>query len=170
MGHPWVIASSAFFFVPTLLAFFRQSLLVTIIYFNAALFSTLYHVHDEKQYADLDVMWASLAVLISLVMLAVVALHYAPWNWRVFLPFAFGIAGFIVYFVGGQASDTCVAEGDDDYDLFHSLWHLFVGLAGLFIVWTPVDLSEASVSYGELYMKIIKNYCTNTVSEKSLLK
>jgi len=168
-GNPWVIASSAFFFIPAILALFRQSLVVAIIYFNAAIFSTLYHVSDQKQYAELDVIWASLAILISLVMLAVISLYYAPWNWRVFLPFMFGISGLIVYFVGGQCSDTCQTN-DHHYVLYHSLWHLFIGLAGLAVVWTPVKLQEAQFSYGELYLKIYANYNNNRLNEKSFLR
>ena len=170
MGHPWVVASSAFFFLPAFISFFRQSAIITIIFFNAALFSTLYHIHNEDQYAELDVLWASLAVLAALTLMTVIAQHYAPWNWRILLPFILGFTGFILYFVGGQNSSTEEAEKSDDYDLYHSLWHVFVGLAGLVIVWTPVDLSEAKVSYGELYLKIIKKYCPTKVTEKTLLQ
>ena len=164
-GNPWVVASSAFFFAPAVVSLFRQHLIVTIIYTNAALFSTLYHVHNEQEYADLDVVWASLAVAVSMLLLAVLALHYAPWNWRVFLPFALGLAGMIVYFVAGQAFDAEEAR-TEHYEIYHSLWHLFVGLAGLILVWTPVDLREANLSYGELYLKISKRMGIYPVGKK----
>lgn len=167
-GHPWVIASSALFFIPAVLAFFTQSLIVTIIFVNSATFSTLYHVKNEKQYADLDVVWASLAVAVALVMLAILSLHHAPWNWRVLLPVVFGVAGFVLYFSGGQASDTCDIENDGDYDVFHSLWHLFVAMAGTTLVLTPVDLSESQLSYLDLAKKISKNYNKTKFNEKTL--
>jgi predicted membrane channel-forming protein YqfA (hemolysin III family) len=170
MGHPWVVASSAFFFLPALISFFRQNVVVTIIFFNAALFSTLYHVHDQDQYAELDVLWASLAVLTALTLLAVIAQHYAPWNWRVILPFLLGLTAFVLYFVGGQISETEEAEKRDDYELYHSLWHLFVGLAGLVLAWTPVNLAEANLSYKDLYSKIVKGYSTTEVTERTLLQ
>lgn len=169
-GHPWVIASSALFFIPAVLAFFTQSLIVTIIFTMSATFSTLYHVKSEKQYAELDVVWASLAVAVALVMLAIQSLHHAPWNWRVSLPVIFGVAGFVLYFVGGQASDTCDIEKSPEYDLFHSLWHLFIAMAGTVLVLTPVDLSESQLSYLKLAKKISRNYNRIKFNEKSLLK
>lgn len=161
MGSPWVIASSAFLFIPALIALLRQSIVVAIVLFNAAMFSTLYHVNDQQAYAEMDVVWASLTVLISLTMLALLAARYPPWNWRIILPFLLGVAGIIVYFVGGQYHDSAEMEADNEnnhYDLWHSLWHFLVGTAVLLIVWTPVDLSEASMSYAELSRKIQRNF------------
>lgn len=168
MSNPWVVASSAFFFVPAVIAFLRQSLLVAIVYIMSALFSTLYHTSNELDYGDMDVMWASMAILVSLVMLAIIAMHYAPWNWRVVLPVAFGVTAVVLYAVGGQNMDS--TSKDSNYDLYHSLWHLFVGLAGIVLAWTPVDLTEVQYSYPELYVKIHTNYTKIPLNNKTLFR
>lgn len=169
MTNGFVVASSAFLFVPTLVSFFRQSLIVTIVFFNAALFSTLYHTADEQEYEQLDLIWASLAVFTALVLLAAIARNFPPWNWRVILPVFLGLTAFIIYFSAGHSNDLSDTNSDQ-YTLWHSLWHLLVGLAGLFLVWTPVNLNDANVSYGELYQDIVRKYCTTSFNKKTVLK
>lgn len=165
-ANPWVVASSAFFFVPGLIAFLRQSIIVAIVFLMSALFSTLYHTSNEKDYSDMDVMWANMAILVALLMLAINAMHYAPWNWRVIWPLAFGVTGMVLYIVGGQ--NTTSGGESDHYDLYHSLWHLFVGLAGIILAWTPVDFSEMQYSYPDLYRKIYHNYRNTSFNDRSL--
>ena len=167
-GNAWVIASSAFFFVPGLVAFLRQSILVAIVFLMSALFSTLYHTSNEQDYGDMDVMWANMAIFVALIMLAINAMHYAPWNWRVVLPLAFGVTGIVLYIVGGQ--NTHSGGEAVNYDLYHSLWHLFVGLAGLALAWTPVDFTEAQYSYPDLYRKIYHNYHNTPLNDKTLFR
>lgn len=167
-SNGWVIASSAFFFVPGVIAFLRQSILVSIIFLMTALFSTLYHTSNEQDYGDMDVMWASMAILVALLMLAINAMHYAPWNWRVVLPLAFGVTGIVLYVVGGQYTNS--GGEPSNYDLYHSLWHLFIGLAGIVLAWTPVDLTEVQYSYPDLYKKIYHNYRTIPLNDKTLFK
>ena len=147
-------------------------MLVFIVLLLSATFSTLYHVNYEQEYSDLDVIWASLAIVVALIMLAVFAMKYAPWNWRVMLPLVFGLTGLIIYFVGGHASGNCAAVIEDaNYDLYHSLWHLFVGLAALVLVWTPANLMDAAGhSYGEIYQKIVENFYSNSVDQNSVLR
>lgn len=158
-SQTWVVASSALFFVPALIAFLRQSVLVAIVFINAAIFSTLYHIYDEDKYESLDVFWANMAMTVALVMLAVISIHYAPWNWRVLVPSVTGIVGLAMYFVGGQTvlSDGTVQE-DPHYDLYHSLWHLLLSIAGTVVAWTPVDFAEAQQSYGQVYLNLYHNY------------
>lgn len=163
-----MIASSAFFFVPGLVAFLRQSILVAIVFLMSALFSTLYHTSNEQDYGDMDVMWANMAIFVALIMLAINAMHYAPWNWRVVLPLAFGVTGIVLYIVGGQ--NTHSGGEAVNYDLYHSLWHLFVGLAGLALAWTPVDFTEAQYSYPDLYRKIYHNYHNTPLNDKTLFR
>lgn len=164
-ANPWVVASSAFFFVPGLIAFLRQSIIVAIIFLMTALFSTLYHTSCEQDYGDMDVMWASMAILVALLMVAINAMHYAPWNWRVLLPVAFGVTGVVLYVVGGQNTNS--GGEPSNYDLYHSLWHLFIGLAGIVLAWTPVDLTEVQYSYPDLYRKIYYNYHAYPVNDKN---
>lgn len=156
--NPWIVASSALFFIPAILAFLRQSVVVAIVFINAALFSTLYHLSGEEKYANMDVFWANAAVLIALVMLAVISIRYAPWNWRVLIPSITGATGMALFFVGGHDEDVSEIDRDPDYTLYHSLWHLFMSIAATVIAWTPVDFRDAHQSYGEVYLNLYKNY------------
>lgn len=158
MGDPWVITSSALFFIPAAVSVFSQSLIVTIIYTNAAIFSTLYHSSSENNYSEMDVIWASLAVFISLVILAIVAMYLPATHWRVWVPLVLGVTAFVIYFVQGQrCTNECTDTDNDNYVLYHSLWHLFVALAGIFLVITPVNLADAvNLTYRDLGLKLFQ--------------
>jgi len=169
-GHPWVIASSALFFIPTIISFFRQSVVVTLIYFFSALFSTLYHASDEGSYSEEDVMWAVLAIFISLVMLAILTLHYPIWNWRIIIPIIFGIAGIVIYVTQGQLSETPCDKADENYAIYHSIWHVLMCVSATSLVWSPIDLSEANMSYAQMYVEIRRNNRKNNVDFHSFKK
>lgn len=150
--------SSGLFFVPTIIAFFRQSFLITIIFFNAALFSTLYHASNEENYEELDVMWANLAVLCSLIILVIVSKRYSPWNWRVLVPTIFGLGAFGLYFGYGRAPETTNTELDNEYNLFHSLWHVLISISGMFVAWQTCDLSEINSTFASMYGKYLPGF------------
>lgn len=149
-SHTWVIASSGLFFLPGAVALFRQSLIVSIILLASALFSTLYHASTETSYAELDVFFASLALMVAVVMLLIVASRYGVLSWRFFCPFSLGLAGLIIYFVEGQF-DPVQPKAFQHYDLFHSLWHLLLSIAAFILVLTPVDLSLVKMNLVELF-------------------
>ena len=156
MGKPLVVASSALMFIPSAIAFFRQSMVVAIAFTVSTIFSVMYHVHSEKKYAELDIIWASLAILVALVMLTIISMRYPPWSWRIVLPVAFGMAAILEYFFMGQADDETDSE-TDDYATFHSVWHLLIVAAATFLVVTPVDLRQAHHSYVALYHRTPKS-------------
>lgn len=155
-SHTWVIASSGLFFIPAVVALFRQSLLISIILLSSALFSTLYHASTETSYAELDVFFASLALIIAVIMLLIVASRYGVLSWRFFCPFSLGLAGLIVYFVEGQF-DPVRPQASCHYDLFHSLWHLLLSIAAFILVMTPVDVSLVKLNLVELFSKSQRN-------------
>lgn len=169
-GHGWVIASSALFFIPTIISFFRQSIVVTLIYFFSALFSTLYHASNEGNYSQEDVMWAVLAIFISLIMLAILTLHYPIWNWRILIPICFGVAGIVIYLSEGQLNETACHHADEQYSIFHSIWHLLMALSATALVWSPIDLSEANMSYAQMYVEIRRSNQKNQVNFQSFKK
>jgi hypothetical protein len=164
--NPWVIASSALFFIPGIVAFLRQSIIVAIVFLMSALFSTLYHTSGQIDYGDSDVMWASMGILIALLMLAINAMHYPVWNWRVFVPVVSGITAVVLYVVGGQNTNSG-GEGSH-YDLYHSLWHVFITIGALALTLTPVDLTEIQYSYPNLYARIYDNYRHMPVNNKTI--
>ncbi len=150
VDHTWVVVSSSLFFIPGTIALFRQNIIVALVLLTSALFSMLYHVNNELAYSELDVIWASLAVLVSFILLAVLLTQYPPWNWRVLLPLAFGFAGLIVYFLEGQSTATIT---DEHYEIYHSVWHLCIALAGISLVYTPVSLTDANFTFYEMVVK-----------------
>lgn len=150
--HPWVVASSSLFFVPAFIALGRQNVVVAIVLMASSLFSLLYHINDERAYEELDVIWASLAVLIALLLLCVLLTRYVPWHPRVALPLAFGLAGLLVYFLEGQSTGTGGTDSNH-YELYHSLWHFFVALSATALVWTPVQMSELNFTFYDMLGK-----------------
>ncbi len=162
MGSPAVIATSALLFLPATVAFVRQAIPVAIVYFGAALFSTLYHSYGEQRYADMDVMWASLAVLVGLVVLALLAARYAFWNWRILVPALCGLAGVTLFFIsadhGDDEEDGVSRSDNSNYEILHSIWHGLMTVAGIALLWTPVKLGDiANMSYVDLGRAINKN-------------
>jgi hypothetical protein len=97
-------------------------------------------------------------------MLAVLSGSYSPWNWRIIIPSIFGLIGMSMFFFGGQAEDAAEAERDPNYPLYHSLWHLFMSIAALVIVWTPVDFSQSQQSYVQVYKNFYKNSNKSVIS------
>lgn len=148
-SHNWVVASAALFFVPATISVFTQNLLVSIIYFGSALFSTLYHAYDETQFVEEDLLFAILAIVISLVVLAVIARHFSWYSWRILVPLLSGVTGVGIYFCQGQLS----LPEPISYEIYHSIWHLLMALSATFLVFTRVDLSEARFSYAELFTR-----------------
>lgn len=151
----FVVASSALFFVPTAISFFTQSLPVTIVFFNTSLFSTLYHYSGEQDYVELDILWATLSILVSMLLLGGIARKYPIWNLRIIIPVILGLAGLIIYLGFGQS------DGENtntyDYQLYHGLWHLLIGLAGISISITPVKLADVDLSYFSLYKDMLRS-------------
>jgi len=143
---------------------------VTLIYFFSALFSTLYHASDEKNYADEDVTWATFAILISLILLAILTVHYPIWNWRILIPIIFGVAGIVIYVSHGQLSQTPCDQADTEYVIYHDIWHLLMAIAASALVWSPVDLSEANLSYIEMYKKNARNNAKSKLDFQSFKK
>jgi predicted membrane channel-forming protein YqfA (hemolysin III family) len=166
-----LIASSALFFIPTAVSFFKQSIIVSLLYFFSALFSTLYHASNEQKWVQEDVIYATFAILISLALLAILTVHYPVWNWRILVPLAFGIAGLVVYVTEGQLDDiTCDIATNNYSGQQHVVWHFLMAIAATVLVWTPVDLSEANDSYLEMYKKAVKNNTKVPITLKSFTK
>lgn len=152
-ANSYTVASAAFLFVPTLMSVYTQSMPITLTFAFSTVFSTLYHTSNEESYGTLDVIWANIAMFLALIMLGLIAVRYGVFHWRVMLPFIFGAAAISLYFFHGYADDGVDPNNLEHYELYHSLWHLFLGLAAIAIVITPVDISDASNSYWEMIRK-----------------
>jgi len=163
MSSPWIIGTSCTLFLPALITFFKQSIIVFIIVFNAALYSTLYHITDEDdRYETYDVVFALLGVTIGLVVLALLSRKYKFYNWRVLIPVVFSIIASVIYFYHGtchrsqdKIDEKSCTESNANYELYHSLWHLLMAGAGTALFWTPVDLKDSlDLTYRDVVFKI----------------
>ena len=152
-GNKYTVASAAFLFVPTLISVYTQAMPVTLTFAFSTVFSTMYHASDEDDYETLDVIWANIAMFLALIMIGLIAIRYGIFHWRVLVPFILGAAAIFIYFFNGYADDDENPNDLPDYDLYHSLWHVFLGLAAISIVITPVDIRDASGSYWEMIRK-----------------
>jgi len=166
-ANKYTVASAAFLFVPTLISAYTQAMPVTLAFGFSTVFSTMYHASDEDSYETLDVIWANIAMFLALIMIGLIAIRYGVFHWRVLVPFIFGSIAIALYFIHGYADDDEDPDTLPEYDLYHSLWHLFLGLAAISIVITPVDLRDANGSYWEM---IRKKPINNNLSHKSWVK
>lgn len=153
MANPWVIASSTTFFVPALVASCYQSILVAIVFFNAALFSTMYHAYGENRYESLDIIWASLALLLALMLIAVLVKRFGVWSWQVLLPMLMGSTAIVLYLTEGNITGNMRPS---EYETFHSLWHVLSSIAVTLLAMHPVRLSELDVTYPEVFRRDAK--------------
>lgn len=124
--------SSGLMFIPALISLHTQPIIISIILLMASIFSTLYHLSDECNHATSDEIWASLTLMILLVMTLRLAAELGFFNWRVISIFALGITAIVAYMTHGSRHDT--SQTSHKYELWHSLWHTFAAVAATLIV------------------------------------
>jgi hypothetical protein len=142
MGNPFVIASSAAFFIPSAISLKTQNLLVSIILIGTSVSSTLYHINDEEDFSDLDQIFAVLTLVISVVLLSIILIRHGYKSWRFYIPAVFAFVAIAIYSSKGMLKEGQESDDASHYDLWHSLWHLFIFLSGLSLVITPVELED----------------------------
>jgi predicted membrane channel-forming protein YqfA (hemolysin III family) len=144
MGNPniWTVVSAGSMFLPAIVSIWTQSVVVTLVLLTAAGASTLYHSHDESSFSMYDVVGALAAGLLVLLMLLMHMRHYRLWHWRTGVPLLCFLGGLFVYSWRGSAVGQVHPNHIEEYDLYHSIWHVLGTLAALFTVMTPVDLKQ----------------------------
>ncbi len=133
---PWRIymkVSSAMLFIPAIVSLYTQTLMISIVLLLASTFSTMYHLSDEESHGTSDEIWASLTLMVLLVLSLRLSAELGFIHWRVISIWAIGITAIVAYLTYGCRSDTSVTS--EKYELWHSLWHTFAAIAALLVVY-----------------------------------
>ncbi len=147
-NSPFVIASAASLFIPAALSIWQQSVLVTLVLTYTALYSTLTQVFPDSSFAEVNKVWSTIGIMLSLILLALVGFHYSIWHWRVMIPMIAGLLGTISY---GLVKTPWV----EDNILYESLWYSFTSVMFIMLMITPVNLSEAvTANYATVFRRL----------------
>jgi hypothetical protein len=125
-------------FVPALISLYTQPVAISVILFMAAIFSTLYHLSNECRHATSDEIWASLTVMVILVLGLRLTAELGFFHWRVLAIFSTGITAFVAYLTHGSREDTSVTTFK--YELWHSIWHTLAAFAATLVVMKKSDI------------------------------
>ena len=124
--------SSTLMFIPACISLYTQPMVVSFILMMASIFSTLYHMSDECHHATTDELWASLTLMVLLVMTLRLAAELGILNWRVLLTIVSGVTAITAYMYKGSRQDTTVTS--TEYEKWHSVWHTLAAVAATLIV------------------------------------
>ena len=155
-----VVSSSALFFIPTIISAFTQHLMIFVILFMTSLFSTLYHSFDEEKFETIDTIFASLSLILAILLTFALGLQYkmAKSNSfekkqllaRLLIVVIFGVAALVCYFVGGSDLSEDDDTDNDHYDALHASWHIGLFVAGTALVAKRIDLSLLNKSLKDI--------------------
>ena len=151
-GHLFVVSSAATLFIPTVVSAWTQPFPITIIMFLASLCSTGYHYYYQKKFSDLDVTWASITTLSTLVMLVLLSLQFGIRSKRVTVPFFLMMMAIFIFVTKASLSDNPTdQESNNRYDLWHGIWHILTSLSALFILNHKINYKYILHPMVELY-------------------
>lgn len=155
-----VVSSSALFFIPTIISAFTQHVIIFIILFMTSLFSTLYHSFDEEKFETIDTIFASLSLILAILLTFALGLQYKMakdqstqkkrYLARLIIVVIFGIGALVAYFLGGSDLDSDDDTDNEHYDALHSGWHMGLFVAGTALVAQPINLSILNKSLKEI--------------------
>jgi hypothetical protein len=130
--------SSALMFIPAAISLYTQPVIISVVLLLAAIFSTLYHLSNECNHATSDEIWASLTLMILLVLSLRLSAELGFLHWRVIGVFAFGITAIVAYMTHGSRHDTSVTSRR--YELWHSIWHTLAAASATLIIMRKSDI------------------------------
>lgn len=143
--------SSALMFIPAIISLKTQPVIFSIVLFMASIFSTLYHVSDECNHATSDEIWASLTLMLILVMSLRLSAELGFFHWRVGSIWALGIIAIVAYMTHGCRNDTSVTS--HEYEMWHSIWHTFAAAAATLVIMKKSNISFNSDDSFVTWMK-----------------
>jgi len=130
-----LVGSSLSLIIPTIVSSVRQPMPVTILLLLTTTFSVLFHTHYERRFAQEDMIFAFLTLLMSAVAYVLLSWKLGWLHWKVVLVKLLSILGFSMYLTkGSRGHDAHESDRDDDYDVFHGIWHISGSLAILILV------------------------------------
>lgn len=145
-----VTLSGASLFLAAGVSFFYQPAFVTIILFMSAYFSTLYHESDEQMYITEDLIFAFMGFVLVFTMIIILAVKHGIFNYRVLIPLVFGIIAISFFLGGGSDFDETDNITPENYETYHSLWHIFTSLAAISVVVQDVDWSLVTKKFTDV--------------------
>lgn len=151
--HNIVFLSAISMFVPTIIAIFRQPVVFTVILINAALWSSLYHYSAETKYQSLDEIWANMVIIVAGTLMVLTLPMYPFYHWRIVLPTITGLAAlYVFFFTKAYVPLGQVPQNLDEYDKWHSLWHILATVTILILVTSKFNLKVIGDSYYKIWM------------------
>ena len=119
-----------------------QPTVVALILIFAALFSTGYHSSDESDFLTQDLIASAVAGVLVLIMFILMLKDYPIWHWRPALPLILGVTGAAIFVSHGSVKEFVDPNTVEDWEMYHSIWHVFTTLATFFVVLTKVDFNR----------------------------
>lgn len=149
MSDVFNVGSAASLYIPATIAVFYQPFFVGVILLLSATFSTLYHSSDEMSYITTDEIFATVAFLLIVFMLTLLAFKHGVLSFRVLVPFIIGVAGTVIYTTVGNAQGVGeTLEGNTE--VYHAVWHVCTTVAALLVVVQDVPWNMFTKKYPEL--------------------
>lgn len=140
MNKNWLLTSSAALYIPTLISLFTQHVLVFLILFFSSTVSLLYHLKDERDFLEEDVTASILLGIVMILALFIRFITVGPFHWLFWGPLLLLIPSLVFFFLVRKNT----IEEDENYDLYHSLWHfLIAGVISLLVI-KPVAFNKVS--------------------------
>lgn len=152
LGRFFVVSSAATLFIPAGMSAWTQPFPITIIMFLAAFASTSYHYYYEKKFSELDVTWASITTLSTLVMLVLLSLQFGIRSKRVTIPFFLMIIAIILFTTKASLPDNPDDFNSvENYDVWHGIWHILTTLSAIIILRHKINYKYILHPMIELY-------------------
>lgn len=113
------IYTSLFFLVPMFLALYFKIYLMAILLLTVTIFSIIFHIFDEKKLKIIDPIFAYILIASNL--------------YLCFL-FRFNLIYFLPALLFVLLALICLVREKKNYELYHSLWHIFSGIITIFCI------------------------------------
>jgi len=113
------IYTSLFFLVPMFLALYFKIYLMAILLLTVTIFSIIFHIFDEKKLKIIDPIFAYILIASNL--------------YLCFL-FRFNLIYFLPAPLFVLLALICLVKEKKNYELYHSLWHIFSGIITIFCI------------------------------------
>jgi hypothetical protein len=150
----FVVSSAMTLFIPTVMSAWTQPFPITIIMFLASLSSTGYHYYYEKKFSELDVTWASITTLSTLIMLILLSLQFGVRSRRVLTPLFFMLIAIVIFVTKASLPNVHTEqENNDEYGLWHGIWHILTSLSAISILRYKINYMYILHPLAELYKK-----------------
>lgn len=157
-NDPWtfVFLSALTLYIPAVVSIWTQPFPVSIILFISATWSSLYHYHQEKEFQELDVIWANLTSLFTLFMVVLVAMQFGFFSRQVMLPLLTASIALGIFIFKGSVPQGGTIEDVPNYDVWHGIWHILSSLTALGFVYHKTNYDYVLKPFSFLFRERLK--------------